>query len=460
MSPDELERLVTRFIDGRATPGEIADLSNCLESDEHARLTYLRIARLHAALATEEEQTTGVSVLEVERHSHPRLGQWLWAIAAVLVIGIGLVTWHSRERAAPGAGAVVAHFGELRDARWVSPGVEASPGGPLRVGQRIELSAGSVELRFESGALATLIGPCTLEATSGNGAFLALGLVKVRADTPAARGFTVRTRTARLVDVGTEFVAAVAPDGQSRVDVTEGEVHVLLDGVTVPQRVREGDALAVEAGNAQVLVRIESGDGTAAFRFPTIAPPSDRDEADRTAGRASIRVARGELYVTAPIPTGPAELLLDGRGQSMPDSPAESVFFDNNSSGALLLDLGRELSIARINTYSWHRNKTDNRVRAVQKFTLFGAAGETPPAVDDPPSETGWQPIARVDSDDFFRVMHPLDRPAQQACSITGAQGSIGRFRHLLWLVEPTRSPNPVFFNNTFYTEFDVFGEP
>ncbi|PHX71330.1 MAG: hypothetical protein CK548_07035 [Opitutia bacterium] len=68
--------------------------------------------------------------------------------------------------------------------------------------------------------LVTLIGPCIFEATSGNGAFLTLGQIKARADTHAAKGFTVSTRTAQVVDVGTEFFAAVAPDGQSRADVT------------------------------------------------------------------------------------------------------------------------------------------------------------------------------------------------------------------------------------------------
>ena len=63
------------------------------------------------------------------------------------------------------------------------------------------------------------------------------------------------------------------------------------------------------------MVRIDSGDGTTVFHFPAIEPPADRDYADRTGGRASIRVARGALRTAAAIPSGPAELLLDGRGQ-------------------------------------------------------------------------------------------------------------------------------------------------
>jgi hypothetical protein len=167
------------------------------------------------------------------------------------------------------------------------------------------------------------------------------------------------------------------------------------------------------------------------------------------------------LFLTAPVPSGPPDLLLDGRGQTTPDSPAESVFFGPNDSGALRLDLGRAITISRINTYSWHQSKAvENRVRAVQKFTLFGFAGDDPPMFEGAPAEAGWVPIARVDSDDFFRVMQPIDRPAQQACSITGARGTVGRYRYLLWAVEPTHSVTKPVLDNTFYAEFDVYGQP
>jgi hypothetical protein len=355
----------------------------------------------------------------------------------------------------------VARFGGLQDVRWVAPATRFGPGDPLRPGQRVELSAGSAGITFASGAEVTLVGPCIFEVTSGNGGFLTLGQLKAVAATPASKGFTVRTRTARVVDIGTEFVAAAAPDGQSRVDVTSGEVHVHLDGASTPHRLRTGEALAIEAGRAQVLVRIEPGDGTAAFRFPTIPPPTDQDIADRSRGFATLQVVRGGLFTTAPVPSGPPDLLLDGRGQTAPDSPAESVFFGPNDSGALLLDLGRAITISQITTYSWHQNKSvENRVRAVQKYTLFGYAGDRPPVFEGPPAESGWVPIARVDSDDFFRVMQPIDRPAQQACSITGAHGVIGRYRYLLWAVEPTQSVTKPVLDNTFYAEFDVYGQP
>ena len=76
------------------------------------------------------------------------------------------------------------------------------------------------------------------------------------------------------------------------------------------------------------------------------------------------------------------------------------------------------------------------------------------------PAEAGWVRIARVNTDDFFQVEDPLDRPAQQACSITSARGEIGRFRYLMWEVEGVTGFETESTNNTFYGEFDVFGSP
>jgi hypothetical protein len=235
-----------------------------------------------------------------------------------------------------------------------------SPRRPTAVG------SGNATLLFGSGAEVRLVGPCILEPQSEKRAYLLLGQAVVKASAPSAKGFTVETRTSRLVDIGTEFVAATAADGQTRVDVSVGTVDVSLEGVAEAHRLRAGDALCVEPGDRQVLTRIERGDGTAAFRFPTIEPPVDRDY----------------------------------------------------------------------------------------------AAADAPPSTDGPPAEAGWVRLARVESDDFFRVARPLSRPAQQACSVFSAGGQIGRYRYLLWEVEPTLGMGTRETNHTFYGEFDIDAEP
>ena len=148
--------------------------------------------------------------------------------------------------------------------------------------------------------------------------------------------------------------------------------------------------------------------------------------------------------------SGPASLLLDGAGQSNPNAPLESVFFRDHTSGAFLVDLGHMVSISKINTYSWHQHHAieAHRHRAQQRFTLYGYPDDTLPDLSRPLEETGWTRIARVHSDEFFHVNEPLDRPAQQASSITATQGEVGRFRYLLWDVK----------HHTFFGELDVHG--
>ncbi|HIA19011.1 MAG TPA: hypothetical protein EYN70_06270 [Planctomycetaceae bacterium] len=48
------EFVIGRYLDGIATAEEVKALSAELESDEHARLLYLRLAGIHAKLATDE----------------------------------------------------------------------------------------------------------------------------------------------------------------------------------------------------------------------------------------------------------------------------------------------------------------------------------------------------------------------------------------------------------------------
>lgn len=463
MNRENLEELISRHLDGLDTEQEAGELSALIENDPGVRELYLRFARIHAALAAEAEPRPSAAGMPPPLHRTATRVRYFALAAGFAAIGLFVSAgwnWFRSLRPEPEA-PVVAHFGELTEVRWVSAGKRVASGEGIRAGSRLELSSGAAEIKFASGAVTTLLGPGLFDVNGPNEGFLALGHVRVRADTPESKGFTIDTRTARIIDIGTEFVASVAPDGQSRVDVTAGEVDVLVQGMEAPHRLKLGQAMSVEAGPAQVIVWIESGDGTAAFRFPTIEPPSDLDYADLAQGYASIAVVKGNLHHTAPIPSGDAWLLLNRRGQSAPDSPAESVFFDNDASGLLLLDLGRAIDVHRINTYSWHETKDGtNRVRAVQKYNLYGYDGDVPPGFEGRLSANGWQLLARVDSDAFFDVMDPLDRPAQQASSITGATGALGRYRYLLWEVHPTHGPRKRFLNNTFYAEFDVYGVP
>lgn len=364
------------------------------------------------------------------------------------------------------------------DGRWASPAKSAGsgairPGSGLRIGQNLALASGEAEVVFQTGAVAVLradsfSGPAKLEIDSPNSVRLVIGNLSVRADTPRARGFTVHAGSASLIDLGTEFHVQEAEEGHSEVYVTVGAVEVRAHPGALPRVLNAGQAAHIETGSCGIVALIEGGRDTPDWVFPTIKPPSDRDYADVSQHHASIRVVQGNL---APD-SGPVELLLDGRGQSNSDSPGESVFFgNNNQKGRILLDLGRSVTVREINTYSWHKYEMvppghpRRNSRTIQRYVLYGYAGEMPPPTRGDPAANGWTLISRVNSDAFFAVLPRVEWPAQLAVSITGKDGQIGRYRYLLWEVHPTHvDAGPATTmrrseHNTFFGEFDVYAE-
>lgn len=393
-------------------------------------------------------EATGPSVAEANvARSFPTMAA---SLAGALLVGvflaIGIGWWQGSWDDAAGEPAI-ARFGELNNCRWVDSEASVESGDVIHIGQRIELSSGFAEVLFETGARMNLIGPAIVEARTNNRVFLTLGEVDLEAETPESKGFTVETPSSTFVDISTAFTATVSPDGLSRLQVTDGEVDVVLDGGD-PNRLKQGETLYIEPGEHKIMTRIESGDETAAFLFPTISSPSRNDYADTSQGVASIQVAQGALRADG-SESGPASVLLDGTGQDRQDAPQQSAFFTGRESGSFVIDLGHAISISKVNTYSWHQHNLieEHRNRAQQMFTLFGYAGNEAPSLSPSPKKAGWERIARVNSDRFFQVNEKLDRPAQQACSIQAANGDIGKYRYLL--LHTKRS--------TFYGEIDVF---
>lgn len=446
---DELLELIDAHRDGGLSPEQHARLKELLTCDPAARRAFVQEQMMEAAF--ELETPGNLEPLPLRKPAPRRFAGakvLRWAAAAV-VIGVFVFYTEISERL--GHPAAVAHFGQLDGCRWMDPTTRVLSGDGIEVGQRVELSAGRAELHFATGARVTLLGPAIFELRSKNGGFLTLGEVRVAAETAESKGFVLATPTSNFVDIGTAFSAGVSADGLSRLEVSEGIVDVVFHQGTEARRLRAGETMFVEPGEKKILARIEAGDGTAAFRFPSIPPPSADDEADLRKALASIRIIRGTLGRDAGRLGGSVEVLLDGAGQSKQDAPRESVYFSEND-GAFVVDLGRVMPVQRIHSYSWHQHKAiaAHRERAQQCFTLYGWTGDDAPDFSLPPEEAGWTRIARVNTDESLHVEKRLDRPAQQACAISAESGDIGHFRYLLWEVR----------GGTFYGEIDLFSEP
>jgi hypothetical protein len=204
-------------------------------------------------------------------------------------------------------------------------------------------------------------------------------------------------------------------------------------------------ALACPAwAELETTVEVNRGDkATAVFKFENIPAPSQTD----AGGAAKLKLVAGRRDANG----GQLEALTDGKLPSGADEPRSNYFFAAGTEGGrLLVDLGAETAIQRINSYSWHPGS-----RGPQVYKLYGEnrrakSFDVASASDAKLEEADWKLLASVDS-----------RPAegelggQYGVSIAGANGrSLGKHRYLLFEVAPTETETP--FGQTFFSEIDV----
>ena len=157
------------------------------------------------------------------------------------------------------------------DCKWFNPAT-APVGDNVSIGRKYALASGLMEITYDTGAKVILRGPVTYEVRAKDGGYLSLGKLtaklekkaeggrwKVEESNPQSRiptpSFFVRTPTAVVTDLGTEFSVEVSKEGHTTSHVFRGMVKV--------------QAVAADGnveGNAQVLhenqsARVEKNDG-------------------------------------------------------------------------------------------------------------------------------------------------------------------------------------------------------
>ncbi len=143
--------------------------------------------------------------------------------------------------------------------------------------RKYKLDAGLMEITYDTGAKVILQGPCTYEVESTAGGYLSLGKLTAKVEAVEGKGsrskvqgprpslhpssfilhpsslFFVRTPTAVVTDLGTEFGVEVDESGITESHVFQGKVEVRLTG-------GEGEARAIQLG-ANESARVEPGSG-------------------------------------------------------------------------------------------------------------------------------------------------------------------------------------------------------
>ncbi len=460
--------LLSDLIENRLDEESFSNLETRLEQDKSLRAAYHELIALDTQLRRESEALpeTGPACIDFaselathQNRTKKRRFVAMTSLAALLCLFILLKDSLLPSTAeSPEQVALVTSAG---NASWLGSDIEL--GRALSVGEQLHLKTGTVQITYDTGAVVRLYGPTLYSIDTRNSGFLLSGKAYARAETEESHGFTIKTPSVEVIDYGTEFLTHTDLDGHSQVEVTSGEVDVVAKGAPERRhRLKRGDSLGIEAGQHPVLARIESGDGTSNFSFPTIPSPSSNDFADQAQGKAEISIVGTLFRRDINHGSGLVSVINDGRAQSARDVPEESLFFTNDEDGAIVIDMGERKEIDEINVFTWHQNLNNDgdRIRALQRFTLYGA-DELPSLHADSLTEDlrDLPRIAKVNSDIFFQVTTPTERPAQQGSSIRSAkkQKSIGPYRYLIFHVSPSEVGLDRNLASTFYGEIDVF---
>ncbi|MEM6330309.1 MAG: FecR domain-containing protein [Planctomycetota bacterium] len=329
---DELLGLIDASCEERCSDQQIERLEKALLESADARRLYVRYRDMHAALrwhsASAEDlaggpASPGVQPLvrpAAERAAAPRPPRWeltaaisagLAASIAAFIAGGYVAGERGQSAMAQASGGVAqverpaglsgadgalaqraaaysrpdtaAHVTGLVDCRWAPGDRSLRFGQPVAAGQQIELDDGLVQLTFVDGAKVILQGPARFLPRSPQHADLQLG--KLAAIVPEqARGYTVRTPTAEVVDLGTEFGIDVSQGGVT-------EVHV-LDGDVIARKRDSGGGLAGKALHARKLDALRFGAGGEDAEWISAQP-------DRFARQITPKLSREQL---PPIP--------------------------------------------------------------------------------------------------------------------------------------------------------------
>ncbi len=254
---NESEQLTEAVLADTATAAQRTEFSTRIAADGTLRREYLAQMRVHALLQWRNgaaEPAGAVKVIPFP--SGARCSPWL-AIAALLAVlgAVAALLWPGGEKA---HGLVAAEVLHAADA--VIFGEKTAPrSGDRRTWRVLDLQAGLLRVRLDSGAILGAEAPAKIEFLSPMHIRVLAG--RITADAGAAHGFTVETSRTRVVDLGTRFGVDAGAD-RTDVVVFDGavELHDPAPQAAAVQRLEQGEAVRIAAAGArQAIVSISAG---------------------------------------------------------------------------------------------------------------------------------------------------------------------------------------------------------
>jgi len=320
-------------------------------------------------------------------------------LIATVICGLGLligsvtyVTHHSAQLAKTGSvsekwqrsespSEKIEYVGLITGAanvKWTDP--EKAPiSNYVVLGRTYDLASGLMEITYDTGARVILQGPVIYKAESASGGYLSLGKLVGKVEMKKARGFAVRTPTAVVTDLGTEFGVEVDEKGTISTDVFRGTVSLQMIGadpqaVGAAQILSQGQSAQVNRGDDGktriAITRLSSKPVTFVRQIPE---PKTKmlDLVDVVAGGDGFGAARNRGI--DPLTGGATDKqreVVDGdhqyhRVKEMPF--VDGVFIPCPVNGAVQLDSALHM----FNAFSPSENRTANCVWAGSELTYF-----------------------------------------------------------------------------------------
>lgn len=357
-----VDELIQRLLDDQIELDEMQRLAKAIREDPRVRDYYIDSLLVSAVIRRSSQVTGELSKSDLVQalssgaganHHSPvqgsskRLGRRILSVAAVLAFGALVLMSLFLARHKPQGPAIGVLTGEY-EAQW--RGFHPHPGEPLYAGD-YDLREGAAKMDLDQGTSLFLEAPCQIEIKSVGEVAMRSGRLAAVAS-PQAKGFRVRTRTAVITDLGTEFGVIAHSDGSTEAHVLKGHVAVALDpnksGRTTSLVVNEGQAAVVDAAARTIR------DGLAAradlFLFPL--PPASRparpaerlnlaDIVGGGDGLGSGRLDRGIDLATGQAFTGPATTIRWSRRNGFQPAPqfdgVDGVFVPNGALGPVAI---------------------------------------------------------------------------------------------------------------------------
>jgi hypothetical protein len=276
-----MDELLQRLLDDQLEPDEMMGLQKAILEDPRVRDYYIDSLLVCAVLRRSSQVTGELSKSDLmqailsgaSQGGFKRFGRHIRSIAAILLFGIlvfaSVWVFHQMTHG-PAIGTLTGEY----EAQW--RGSHPSSGELLYSGL-YELREGVVKMELGQGTTILLEAPCQVELRSEGEVALRNG--RLTAVVPSqATGFQVRTSTALITDLGTEFGVIAHSNGSCEAHAFKGRISVALHPNKSNQAtscvVNEHFAAVVDAAGQNVRSGLAARADLFLLQLPAVNQPS------------------------------------------------------------------------------------------------------------------------------------------------------------------------------------------